>query len=975
MLDPEIASRFSRSILALTACVVALIPAARLSAQSSPESVLHSFLGGLSDGSNPRSSLIGDASGNLYGTTLIGGTSFKGTVFELVNRSGTFSEQILYTFTGGSDGEYPQAGLLMDASRNLYGTTASGGSHGMGTVFELVNNSGTYTEQILYNFSGGNDGFPAAGLIVDASGNLFGTTGGPSSTGTVFELVKHPGAYSEQILYAFTGHSDGGYPQAALFMDASGNLFGTTELGGSNNNGTVFELKNNSGTYTEQTLYSFAGGNDGATPDSTLVMDNSGNLYGATQSGGTSNNGTVFELVNQGAGTYAEQVLHSFTGGNDGANPYAGPIMDALGNLIGTTTYGGPGGAGTVFALVNRSGTYIEQVLYSFSGGSDGSFPESSLSMDGFGNLYGTTYSGGAHGEGTVFEAFHPVFTSLILSSSANPAFAGDTIAFTAVVSPQDPAAPVAGSIAFTANSVPLGTAPVANGSASISVPTSSLPSGTTTIAAQFMSTIPGQTGSSATLYQLVNSNSSVALTNGPNTFNGNQTVNGTVYATSFSGDGSMLRDVTAAGLTCAGCIGNTQLGINYALGDAQGGNAENALKLGGYTPSAFAMQGASNSFTGDQSITGSLTATSNVNAANGIFSAGVTLAPSGTATVAQAFSSGSLSATASLFNSNSSAPQNLLFEWQAEPAANTNNTANPAATLNLLYASGASPSETGLSVNPNGTINFAPGQAFPGTGNGTITGVTGGTGLTGGGTSGSVSLGVDQGVVAFQSDLASGINSAENFATNAATTAQNSAESFATNAANGAQNAAETFATNAANTVLGAADGFASTAAANAQAAAETYANNTFVPLAGGVTMTGSLTAPSLTSSGPLQGVSVAASGALSGGSLTIGGGTPIAEFASLTRSITLPALKSGACTTFKTPALKGFTPGTDDTVSVGISKSLLKGVGSGIFLVYQAWEDNSAASPKLTVQVCNPSAKYKGGATGAIRIDVFKH
>ena len=187
-------------------------------------------------------------------------------------------DQILYSFTNpGGQGWYPYAGLIMDGSGNLYGTTDSGGTSDNGTVFELVNSSGTYTEKVLYSFtgSGGDGAFPAAGLIIDASGNLYGTTvrGGPSDNGTVFELVNSSGTYTEKVLYSFTGSDgDGANPEAGLIMDASGNLYGTTASAGASDSGTVFELVNSSGTYTEKVLYSFTGyAGDGSSPDAGVI--------------------------------------------------------------------------------------------------------------------------------------------------------------------------------------------------------------------------------------------------------------------------------------------------------------------------------------------------------------------------------------------------------------------------------------------------------------------------------------------------------------------------------------------------------------------------------------------------------------------------------------------------------------------------------------------------------------------------------
>jgi uncharacterized repeat protein (TIGR03803 family) len=353
------------------------------SAGTYSEKVLHSF-GGSNDGYQPCAGLIMDANGDLYGTTYGGGAYSEGTVFELVKSSATpptYREKILYSFGGGGDANNPYAGLIMDTNGNLYGTTYYGGVYGCGTVFKLKKSSGTYTEKILHSFGSNSSGHcgessdgynPYAGLIMDTNGNLYGTTyeGGASDYGAVFEL-KAPksssGTYSEKILHSFGSSSDGYNPYAGLIMDTNGNLYGTTYEGGANGYGTVFELANSSGTYSEKILYSFGGSTDGANPYAGLVRGANGNLYGTTYYGGSSNRGTVFELKapKSSSGTYSEKILHSFaSSSSDGYNPYAGLIMDTNGNLYGTTYYGGLSDLGAVFELVKSSGK--ETVLVNF---------------------------------------------------------------------------------------------------------------------------------------------------------------------------------------------------------------------------------------------------------------------------------------------------------------------------------------------------------------------------------------------------------------------------------------------------------------------------------------------------------------------------------------------------------------------------------------------------------------------------------
>ncbi len=330
------------------------------------------------DGGFPQAGLIVDASGNLYGTTTYGGSTLLpqcatefaygcGTVFDLIKTANGYSENVLYTFTG-SDGVNPLAPLVEDSAGNLYGTTDSGGVSSHGTVFELVNSSGSYTFKSLYSFgTSPSDGwYPLAGLIIDASGNLYGTTSGGGDLtqcqgfgcGTVFELVNSPTGYTHKVLYGFQG-SDGTVgqgPAGGLIMDASGNLYGTTQGGGSFDYGTVFELVNSSGNYSEKVLYSFKGfsNNDGQIPAASLLMDASGNLYGTASRGGvgcpTQGCGTVFELTNS-SGAYVEKLLHNFGAPGDGENPTGALVMDISGYLYGTTSVGGAVQFGTVFQL------------------------------------------------------------------------------------------------------------------------------------------------------------------------------------------------------------------------------------------------------------------------------------------------------------------------------------------------------------------------------------------------------------------------------------------------------------------------------------------------------------------------------------------------------------------------------------------------------------------------------------------------
>ncbi len=315
---------------------------------------------------------------------------------------------------GGTTGAKPDGGLIADGNGDLFGTTQDGGAHVLGTVFELVKSGNSYTETVLYSFVGGaSDGAnPYGTLIMDSNGDLFGTTtrGGGSDIGTVFEMVKNGSSYdAPTILHSFAGGSDGDFLQFGVIADGNGDLFGITNQGGnSSSDGTVFELVKGGSGYTKITLYSFAGSpSDGGSPYGTLSMDGNGNLFGATHGGGTNDVGTVYELAKSGS-SYTETVLYSFAGGTtDGGFPDAGVIVDGNGNLFGTADLHGPiiNGAGMVFELVKSGSSYTETALHFFAGSpSDGNQPASDLILDANGNIFGTTLGGGASSFGTVFE-------------------------------------------------------------------------------------------------------------------------------------------------------------------------------------------------------------------------------------------------------------------------------------------------------------------------------------------------------------------------------------------------------------------------------------------------------------------------------------------------------------------------------------------------------------------------------------------
>jgi uncharacterized repeat protein (TIGR03803 family) len=383
-------------------------------------SVLHSFAG---QKASTQSNLIFDSAGNLYGTTVYGGEYGDGSVFELTPGAHGWGYETLYFFEGGDDGEYPMAGLVFDPAGNLYGTTVAGGtvsecSGGCGTVFELsLRSNGKWKEKVIYRFASIHGPInPVASLLLDHAGNLDGTTEYGASPreigGTAFQLTPHTGgSWEESILYDFAKHQDGSQPVGAVVADSSGNLFGTTEAGGAGGCatygiynvgcGTVFKVARSGNGWKENVIYSFDGGYEGVRPESGLLVDPSGSLYGTAANGGlvcphTNGCGTIFKLAPGAKGDWRETTLYRFMGGDDGENPGSALTSDSAGNLYGTTLFGGTGncpqiGCGTVFELTPSGSSWVEKVLYSFAGESDGQSPSIPLIFDSAGNLYGAT--------------------------------------------------------------------------------------------------------------------------------------------------------------------------------------------------------------------------------------------------------------------------------------------------------------------------------------------------------------------------------------------------------------------------------------------------------------------------------------------------------------------------------------------------------------------------------------------------------
>ncbi|HTC48737.1 MAG TPA: choice-of-anchor tandem repeat GloVer-containing protein [Candidatus Aquilonibacter sp.] len=394
----------------LALAVIASITLSSSTLVAQTEKIIHEFPGAHDGGHGngyPNGGLIVDSAGNLYGTTGTIGSpcSNCGSVFELSPiTGGGYTQTLLHTFSGvGNSPVNPLAGLVMDASGNLYGTSYDGGSEGDGTVFALSNSGGVWTEAVLHNFGrvSTDATHPATGLVIDAAGNLYGTTqtGGQYGLGTVYELSPVTGGWEYRVLHSFKS-SDGADP-GQLVIDGAGNLYATTYSGGKYGSGEFFELSpTTGGGWTFAIPYYF---DNIVGPGPYLTVDSAGNFYGMLK--GAVGHGSAFELSPAGGGTWTEQTLIEFCGTTCpvGAGP-AALVVDGSGNLYGTMYTGGAHSGGTVFELSPVvGGSWSETLLHSFGGGSDGTSPQGSLLYTG-GAVYGATYLGGESGYGTIYQ-------------------------------------------------------------------------------------------------------------------------------------------------------------------------------------------------------------------------------------------------------------------------------------------------------------------------------------------------------------------------------------------------------------------------------------------------------------------------------------------------------------------------------------------------------------------------------------------
>lgn len=381
--------------------------------------VIHEFQNGL-DGATPSAGLAMDKAGNLYGGASGGGDAGYGTIFRLRSVNGSWVFTTLYSFQGGNDGASPGT-VVVGPDGLLYGATTEGGGDGCGgvgcgTIFSLRPPSRACTsalcpwsENVLYRFQGSPDAaVPAttATVVFDQAGNIYGSTvfGGDNNLGAVYELTKSSGSWAGSVIYSFTGSDDGNQPNSPLIFDDAGNLYGTA-FGVGPSLGSVYELSPSDSGWTENTLYDFQDGDDGAHPSAGVIFDDSGNLFGVTQEGGVGTGGVFFELTPNGL-FWDFSTQYSFTGPLFGG-PNSSLIMDAKGNLYGTTYLDGQYNRGAAFklALKVNGDEWIYTSLQDFTGGTDGGYPIGGLLRDANGNLYGTASSGGAHYDyGVVFQ-------------------------------------------------------------------------------------------------------------------------------------------------------------------------------------------------------------------------------------------------------------------------------------------------------------------------------------------------------------------------------------------------------------------------------------------------------------------------------------------------------------------------------------------------------------------------------------------
>lgn len=394
--------------LALLTAAIVIIP----TAQAQTFTVLHTFTG--RDGANPQAAPTLDRVGNLYGTTYYGGPGGDGLVYELAHVNSSWLMKPLHGFSrGGNGGGEPYAGVTIGPDGTLFGVASSYGAYDFGTLFNVKPPAHAcasvlcpWSDTTLHAFSGysgggeGDGASPYGNVVFDSQGNLYGTTelGGAYNGGTVYKASRSAGTWNESVIYSFgASENDGYYTYSGVVLNSAGNIYGTTYFGGTYNEGTVYELSPSQGGWTETILHSFTG-SDGCVPYAGLVFNQAGNLYGATDGYGCIDGATIFELSPQG-GSWNFTTIY---GTGDGV--VATLAVDGAGDLYGTTFYGGPYAYGEVFELSPSSGGWRYTHLYDFTGSNDGGYPGGVAVTGQGGYLYGTTYSGGANGDGVIYQ-------------------------------------------------------------------------------------------------------------------------------------------------------------------------------------------------------------------------------------------------------------------------------------------------------------------------------------------------------------------------------------------------------------------------------------------------------------------------------------------------------------------------------------------------------------------------------------------
>lgn len=387
------------------AAMAALVASTAAPASASGFEVIHDFTNG-EDGAVPPYTLALDRKGRLVGTANQGGANNAGLVFRMTRHNSGWKLAPLYNFSG-SDGQ-PGWGLTL-AGRTIYANATYVGVFGgpCGSAMRIKQANGAWQGSLMWTYTKDVDGCPTGNLVADRAGNVYGVTqnGGANGWGAVVELSPSGSSWTETILYAFKGGSDGGAPYSGLVFDKAGNLYGAATRAGSSGCGgygcgTVFELSPSKSGWTYTVLYTFQGGNDGGSPVAGLVFDGAGNLYGATESYGANGGGTVFEMSPDN-GAWSFNVLAGMTGG---AGPVAALTLAPSGAIFGTNYRDGADGYGSVFELTETNGQWTYKDLHDFTGGSDGGYPGGGVTLDKRGKLYGTTVLGGANNFGVVYE-------------------------------------------------------------------------------------------------------------------------------------------------------------------------------------------------------------------------------------------------------------------------------------------------------------------------------------------------------------------------------------------------------------------------------------------------------------------------------------------------------------------------------------------------------------------------------------------